>query len=126
MFHFIASSDRVRQAIYRAVYRFVDQDGVRLDHELDQELVEGGALAPADLAIVRSAVRVGSRTDAASAGSGVAVGREKSRAILTSNMQSLRRYLERSAPAVFGAVLARADRARDTARFHGRVGASSG
>ena len=99
MFHFIASSDRVRQAIYRAVYRFVDQDGVRLVHELDQELVEGGTLTPADLAIVRSTTRAGSGTDAASAGSGVTVGRGESRAILTSNMQSLRRYLERSAPA---------------------------
>ena len=99
MFNFVASSDRVRQAIYRAVYRFVDQDGVRLVHELDQELVEGGTLTPADLAIVRSTTRAGSGTDAASAGSGVTVGRGESRAILTSNMQSLRRYLERSAPA---------------------------
>ena len=98
MFNFVASSDRVRQAIYRAVYRFVDQDGVRLVHELDQELVEGGTLTPADLAIVRSTTRAGSGTDAASAGSGVTVGRGESRVILTSNMQSLRRYLERSAP----------------------------
>ena len=99
MFHFIARSDRVRQAIYQAVYRFIVQDGARLVRELEQGRVEGGALAPAELAIVRSAVRVGSGIGAASAGSGVTVGRGESRAILTSNMRSLRRYLERSAPA---------------------------
>ena len=98
MFHFVASSDRVRQAIYEAVYRFIVRDGARLVRELEHERVKGGALAPAELGIVRSAVRAGSVPDAASAGSGVAVGRRESRAILTSNMQSLRRYLERSAP----------------------------
>ena len=99
MFHFVARSDRVRQAIYQAVYRFIVRDGARLVRELEQGRVEGGSFAPAKLAIVRSAVRAGSGTDAASAGSGVTVGRGESRAILTSNMQSLRRYLERSAPA---------------------------
>ena len=60
MFHFIASSDRVRQAIYQAVYRFIVQDGARLVRELEQGRVEGGTLAPAELAIVRPAVRAGS------------------------------------------------------------------
>ena len=99
MFHFVARSDRMRQAIYREVYRFIVQYGARLVRELDRNLVAGGALAPAGFAIVRPAARAGSGTDAATAGSGVTVGRGRSRAILTSNMQSLRRYLERSAPA---------------------------
>ena len=99
MFHFVARSDRVRQAIYQAVYRFIVRDGARLVRELEQGRVEGGALAPAELAIVRPAVRTGSETGAASTVSGLTVGRGESRAILTSNMQSLRRYLERSAPA---------------------------
>ena len=98
MFHFIASSDHVRQAIYRAVYRFIVQDGARLVGELEQGRVEGVALAPPELAIVRPAAHVDSETRAATTRSGVAVGRGESRAILTSNMQSLRRYLERSAP----------------------------
>ena len=99
MFHFVARSDRVRQAIYQAVYRFIVRDGARLVRELEQGRVEGGALAPAELAIVRPAVRTGSETGAASTVSGLTVGRGESRAILTSNMQTLRRYLERSAPA---------------------------
>ena len=98
MFNFAAISDRARQAIYRAVYRFIVQDGARLIRELDRDLVEGGSLAPAELAIVRSPVRAGAATGATSAGSGVRVGRGESRTILTSNIQSLRRYLERSAP----------------------------
>ena len=98
MFHFIASSDRVRQAVYQAVYRFIVQDGARLVGELEQGRVEGVALAPAEVAIVRPAAHVDSETRAATTRSGVAVGRGESRAILTSNMQSLRRYLERSAP----------------------------
>ena len=98
MFHFVASSDRVRQVIYRAVYRFIVEDGARLIQELERGLVEGGALAPAELAIVRPVARDGSRWGAATARSGVAVGRGESRAIVTSNIQSLRQYLERSAP----------------------------
>ena len=98
MFHFVASSDRVRQVIYRAVYRFIVEDGARLIQELERGLVEGGALAPAELAIVRPVARDGSRWGAATARSGVTVGRGESRAIVTSNIQSLRRYLERSAP----------------------------
>ena len=98
MFHFVARSDRIRQAIYRAVYRFMVQDGERLVRELDRGLVEGGSLAPAELAIVRPAAHAGSGTGAATNGSGVPVGRGESRALLTSNMQSLRQYLERSAP----------------------------
>ena len=98
MFHFVARSDRVLQAIYRAVYRFIVQDGARLVRDLEQGLMEGGSLAPAELAIVRPAARAGSGTGAATARSGVTVGRGESRAILTSNMRSLRRYLERSAP----------------------------
>ena len=98
MFHFVASSDRVRQVIYRAVYRFIVEDGARLIQELERGLVEGGALAPAELAIVRSVARDGSRWGAATARSGVAVGRGESRAIVTSNIQSLRQYLEQSAP----------------------------
>ena len=99
MFHFVASSDRVRQVIYRAVYRFIVEDGARLIQELERGLVEGGALAPAELAIVRSVARDGSTWGAATAGSGLTVGRGESRAVLTSNIQSLRQYLERSAPA---------------------------
>ena len=99
MFHFVAGSDRVRQVIYRAVYRFIVEDGARLVQEIERGLVAGGALAPAELAIVRPAARAGSDTDVATAGSGVTVGRGESRAVLTSNIQSLRQYLERSAPA---------------------------
>ena len=98
MFHFVASSDRVRQVIYRAVYRFIVEDGARLIQELERGLVEGGALAPAEFAIVRPVARDGSRWGAATARSGVAVGRGESRAIVTSNIQSLRQYLEQSAP----------------------------
>ena len=98
MFHFVASSDRVRQTIYRAVYRFIVQDGGRLVRETERGLVVGSALAPAELAIVRPAARAGSDTDAASVWSGVTDGRAESREVLTSNIQSLRRYLERSAP----------------------------
>ena len=98
MFHFVASSDRVRQVIYRAVYRFIVEDGARLIQELERGLVEGGALAPAELAIVRPVARDGSRWGAATARSGVAVGRGEFRALVTSNIQSLRQYLEQSAP----------------------------
>ena len=98
MFHFVASSDRVRQVIYRAVYRFIVEDGARLIQELERGLVEGGALAPTELSIVRPVARDGSRWGAATARSGVAVGRGESRAVLTSNIQSLRQYLEQSAP----------------------------
>ena len=98
MFNFMASSDRVRQAIYRAVYGFIVRDGARLVLELERNLVAGGVLAPAEVAIVRPVARDGSGRGAATARSGVAVGRGESRAILTSNIQSLRQYLERSAP----------------------------
>ena len=57
MFNFVASSDRVRQAIYRAVYRFIVRDGARLVREIDQGLVAGGSLAPSGVAIVRPPVR---------------------------------------------------------------------
>ena len=99
MFHFVASSDRVRQVIYRAVYRFIVEDGARLVRDIERGLVVGGSLLPAELAIVRAAARAGSDTDAVTAGSGVTVERGESRAVLTSNIQSLRQYLERSAPA---------------------------
>ena len=99
MFYFVASSDRVRQVIYRAVYRFIVEDGARLVQEIERGLVVGGSLLPAELAIVRAAARADSDTDVATAGSGVTVGRGESRAVLTSNIQSLRQYLERSAPA---------------------------
>ena len=98
MFHFVARSDRMRQAIYRAVYRFIVQDGARLVRELERGLVEGGSLAPAEVAIVRPVARAGFGTGAISAGSGVTVGGGESREVLTSNIQLLRRYLERSAP----------------------------
>ena len=98
MFNFVARSDLVRQAIYRAVYRFIVQDGLRLVRELEQGLVEDGSLTPAEVASVRSAAPVCSETGASTVWSGVSDGREESRAGLTSNMQSLRRYLERSAP----------------------------
>ena len=99
MFHFVASSDRVRQVIYRAVYRFIFEDGARLVQEIERGLVAGGALAPAELAIVRPAARAGSDTDVATTWPLLTVGRGESRAMLTSNIQSLRQYLERSAPA---------------------------
>ena len=98
MFYFVASSDRVRQTIYRAVYRFIVQDGGRLVREIERGLVAGSVLTPVELAIVRPAARAGSDTDAAPAWSGETNGRGKSREVLTSNIQSLRRYLERSAP----------------------------
>ena len=98
MFHFVASSDRVRQVIYRAVYRFIVEDGARLIQELERGLVEGGSLPPAEVAIVRPAAQADSGTGAATTGSGVPVGRGESREVLTSNIQSLRQYLERSAP----------------------------
>ena len=99
MFHFVASSDRVRQVIYRAVYRFIVEDGARLVQEIERGLVAGGALAPAELAIVRPAARTGSDTDVATTWPLLTVGRGESRAMLTSNIQSLRQYLEQSAPA---------------------------
>ena len=99
MFHFVASSDRVRQVIYRAVYRFIVEDGARLVQEIERGLVAAGALAPAELAIVRPAARAGSDTDVATTWPLLTVGRGESRAVLTSNIQSLRQYLERSAPA---------------------------
>ena len=98
MFHFVAGSDRLRQAIYRAVYRFIVQDGARLVRELERGLLEVGPLAPSEVAVVRPVARAGFGPDAMSAGSGVTVGRGESREVLTSNIQSLRRYLERSAP----------------------------
>ena len=98
MFHFVANSDRMRQAIYRAVYRFIVQNGARLVRDLERGLVEGGSLPPAEVAIVRPAAQADSGTGAATAGSGVPVGRGESRKVLTSNIQSLRQYLERSAP----------------------------
>ena len=98
MFYFVASSDRVRQTIYRAVYRFIVQDGGRLVREIERGLVAGSVLTPAELAIVRPAARAGSDTDAAPAWSGETNGRGESREVLTSNIRSLRRYLERSAP----------------------------
>ena len=98
MFNFVASSDRVRLVIYRAVYRFIVRDGARLVREIDQGLVAGGSLAPSGVAIVRPPVRAGAGPGAATADAGVPVGRGESRVILTSNMQALRRYLERSAP----------------------------
>ena len=98
IFHFVAISDRMRQAIYRAVYRFIVQDGARPVRELERGLVKGGSLAPAEVAIVRPVARAGFDTGAISAGSGVTVGGGESREVLTSNIQSLRQYLERSAP----------------------------
>ena len=98
MFDYVANSDRMRQAIYRAVFRFIVQNGARLVRDLEQGLVEGGSLPPAEVAIVRPPVRASAGVDAATADAGVPVGRGESRAILTSNIQSLRRYLERSAP----------------------------
>ena len=99
MFYFVASSDRVRQVIYRAVYRFIVEDGARLVQEIERGLVAGGALAPAELAIVRPAARAGSDTDVATMWPLLTVGRGEAREVLTSNIQSLRQYLERSAPA---------------------------
>ena len=98
MFNFVVSSDRVRHAIYRAIYRFIVRDGARLVEEIDRGQVEGGSLAPAGVAIVRPPVRTGAGTGATTGETGMPIGRGESRAILTSNMQSLRRYLERSEP----------------------------
>ena len=122
MFHFVARSDRVRQAIYRAVYRFIVQGGARLVGELEQGRVEGGSLAPAELAIVRSTARAGSGTDAASVGSGVTVGRGGIACDLDVEHAVTPPVSGAIGTRVFGAVLAREDPARDTARFHGRVG----
>ena len=98
MFHFVASSERMRQVIYRAVYRFIVQDGARLVREIERGPVAGGSLTPTQFAIVRGAARASSVTAAATAWSGVMLRSGESREVLTSNMQSLRRYLERSAP----------------------------
>ena len=98
MFYFVANSDRMRQAIYVAVYRFIVQNGARLVRDLERGLVEGGSLPPAEVAFVRPAAQADSGTGAATTGSGVPVGRGESREVLTSNIQSLRQYLERSAP----------------------------
>ena len=122
MFNFVASSDRVRHAIYRAIYRFIVRDGARLVQEIDRGLVEGGSLAPAGVAIVRPPVRTGAGTGRNDRGdAGMPIGRGESRAILTSNMQFTPPLSGAIGARVFGAVLERADRARDTARFHGRV-----
>ena len=121
MFHFVASSDRVRQVIYRAVYRFIVEDGARLVQEIERGLVAGGALAPAELAIVRAAARAGSDTDVATGGVG---GDGRARGIprgvdiehpVTPPVSGALGAL------VFGAALARRDRARDPARFHVRA-----
>ena len=98
VFHFVANSDRMRQAIYRAVYRFIVQNGARLVRDLERGLVEGGSLPPAEVAIVRPTARAGSGMGAATARSGVRVGGGEPREVVTSNIQSLRQYLERSAP----------------------------
>ena len=98
MFHFVSRSDRMRQVIYRAVYRFIGQDGARLVREIEWGSVAGGSLTPTEFAIVRAAARAGSDTAAATAWSGVMLRSSESREVLTSNIQSLRRYLERSAP----------------------------
>ena len=81
-----------------AVYRFIVQDGARLVRELERGLVEGGSLAPAGVAIVRPHGLGGAGPGAITGEPGVRVGRGESRAILTSNIQTLRQYLEQSAP----------------------------
>ena len=108
MFHFIAGSDRVRQAVYQAVYRFIVQDGARLVGELEQGRVEGVARSrrPSSRSCGLTSARRCPGWARPPQRSGVAVGRGESRAILTSNMQALRRYLERSAPE-FSAQLSR-------------------
>ena len=98
MFHFVSGSDRMRQVIYRAVYRFIVQDGARLVREIERGSVAGGSLTPTEFAVVRGAARASSDTAASTAWSGVMLRSGESREVLTSNMQSLRRYLERSAP----------------------------
>ena len=98
MFNFVAASDRLRQAIYRAVYRFITQDCERVVREIEQGLLEGGALKPAGLAIVRPPERTGSETSGTTVGSVVNSGCGERWETMGSNIQSLRRYLERSAP----------------------------
>ena len=98
MFHFVSRSDRMRQAIYRAVYRFIVQHGARLVREIERGQMAGGSLTPTEFAIVRGAARASSDTAVANAWSGVMLGSGEDRDVLTSNIQSLRRYLERSAP----------------------------
>ena len=87
MFHFVARSDRVRQAIYRAVYRFIVQDGARLVRDLERGLVEGGALTLADVAIVRPEARAASELGVSTAGSGVTLRRGESHEVLTWHCQ---------------------------------------
>ena len=98
MFQFVSRSDRMRQAIYRAVYRFIVQHGARLVREIERGPMAGGSLTPTEFAIVRGAARASSDTAAATAWSGVMLGSGEARDVLTSNIQSLRRYLEQSAP----------------------------
>ena len=118
MFHFVSRSDRMRQVIYRAVYRFIVQDGARLVGEIERGSVAGGSLTPTEFAVVRSAAHTSSDTAAASAWSGVMLRSGESREVLTSNIQSLRRYLERSAPEYSAQLSRESGSARDTARFH--------
>ena len=98
MFHFMAGSDLVRQAIYRAVYSFIASDGDRLIRELERGLLAEVGLTPSEIAIVRPPVPTGSATGAIQAESGVAIARGESYDTVSSNIQALRQYLERSAP----------------------------
>ena len=122
MFHFIASSDRVRQAIYQVVYRFIVQDGARLVRELEQGRVEGGTLAPAELAN-----RAACRPRRVRYGGGQrGVGRDGRARGIPCDLDIEHAVTPPVSGAigarVFGAALARANRARDTSRFHVRVG----
>ena len=122
MFHFVAGSDRMRQVIYRAVYRFIVRDGARLVRELERNLVAGGALAPAEVAIVRPVARDGSGRGAATAQSDVS-GRARGIPCDLDIEHPIAPPVSGAFGArVFGAALARADRARDPARFHVRTG----
>ena len=122
MFNFVASSDRVRQAIYRAVYRFVDQDGVRLVHELRPGA--GGRAARLRRPISRSyglQCAPASGTDAASAdvgcdgrARGIPCDPDIEHAVTTPVSGAFGARL-------FGAARGQPDSARDTARFHGRA-----
>ena len=97
IFHFLARSDSVRQAIYRAVYRFVAQHGERVVSQLAGGLVEGGSLEPAVVAILRAEEPV-SETDEITGAPGPTDGPSGFRETVESNLRSLRQYFERSEP----------------------------
>ncbi len=95
MFDFIATSEHIRQAIYRAVYAFLTEHGERVAHQLGAGFVETPSLAPTRVAVVRPGASFAADDTAIK---GLPVGYGQFSEILDTNMRSLRQYLNRSAP----------------------------